>query len=248
MENKTELVEETIILDQEIDDISYMGFTSKVETFDPFDLVKIDSLSSKMKRKALRLQKKHEGEDGTQSKYIDPERVSGYSLYDIVNPPYDLDTLAGLYDQSAIHYAAINARVMNTVGLGYEFVETIKAKRKLEKVAGDPERLSRVRKYIQDEKQMLEDIFENTNKEETFNETMIKIWQDVLTIGNGYMEIGRNNAGEIGYIGHIPGTLMRIRRQRDGFVQIARSNKTIDRKSTRLNSSHFVPSRMPSSA
>ena len=40
MENKTELVEETIILDQEIDDISYMGFTSKAETFDPFDLVR----------------------------------------------------------------------------------------------------------------------------------------------------------------------------------------------------------------
>jgi PBSX family phage portal protein len=114
---------------------------------------------------------------------------------------------------------------MNTVGLGFEFVETIKAKRRLEKAAGEPERLARVRKSIQDEKQKLEDIFENTNKEETFNETMIKIWQDVLTIGNGYMEIGRNNAGEIGYIGHIPGTLMRVRRKRDGYVQIARSNK-----------------------
>mgnify|MGYP000114809063 CR=1 FL=1 len=54
---------------------------------------------------------------------------------------------------------------------------------------------------------------------------MIKIWQDVLTIGNGYLEIGRNNAGEIGYIGHIPGTLMRVRRKRDGYVQIAKSNK-----------------------
>jgi PBSX family phage portal protein len=114
---------------------------------------------------------------------------------------------------------------MNTVGLGFEFVETIKAKRRLEKAAGEPERLARVRKVIQDEKQKLEDIFENTNKEETFNETMIKIWQDVLTVGNGYMEIGRNNAGEIGYVGHIPGTLMRVRRKRDGYVQIAKSNK-----------------------
>ena len=61
MENKTELVEERIILDEEIDDISYMGFTTKVEATDPFNLVKIDSLSPKMKRKAMRLQKKHEG-------------------------------------------------------------------------------------------------------------------------------------------------------------------------------------------
>jgi PBSX family phage portal protein len=178
-----------------------------------------------MKRKASKLAKKFEGIDGVASKYIDPEMLDGYSLYDIVNPPYDLDTLAGLYDSSAIHNASIAARVMNTVGLGFEFVETIKAKRRLEKAAGEPERLARVRKAIQDEKQKLEDIFENTNKEETFNETMIKIWQDVLTVGNGYMEIGRNNAGEIGYVGHIPGTLMRVRRKRDGYVQIAKSNK-----------------------
>jgi PBSX family phage portal protein len=178
-----------------------------------------------MKRKVSKLAKKFEGIDGVASKYIDPETLDGYSLYDIVNPPYDLDTLAGLYDSSAIHNASIAARVMNTVGLGFEFVETIKAKRRLEKAAGEPERLARVRKVIQDEKQKLEDIFENTNKEETFNETMIKIWQDVLTVGNGYMEIGRNNAGEIGYVGHIPGTLMRVRRKRDGYVQIAKSNK-----------------------
>ena len=167
MENKTELVEETIILEQEIDDISYMGFTSKAETFDPFDLVKIDSLSPKMKRKAMRLQKKHEGEDGTQSKYIDPERVSGYSLYDIVNPPYDLDTLAGLYDQSAIHYAAINARVMNTVGLGYEFTETLKAKRKIEKAQNGEEKLTRLRQQYQDIKETLDETFESLNVEVT---------------------------------------------------------------------------------
>jgi capsid portal protein len=106
-----------------------------------------------MKRKAVRLQKKHEGEDGTKSKYVDPEVVSGYSLYDIVNPPYDLDTLAGLYDQSAIHYAAINARVMNTVGLGYEFQETLKAKRRIEKAQAGEEKLTRLRQQYQDLKE-----------------------------------------------------------------------------------------------
>jgi PBSX family phage portal protein len=224
MENKIVHVVDEPVTD-EIDDLSYFGFDSTPVNDDPFAKIAYSSLSPKMKRKVSRLAKKYEGIDGVATKYIDPETLDGYSLYDIVNPPYDLDNLAGLYDSSAIHNASIAARVMNTVGLGYEFVETIKAKRKLEKAAGDPEKLSRVRKIIQDEKQMLEDIFENTNKEETFNETMVKIWQDVLTIGNGYMEIGRNNAGGIGYVGHIPGTLMRVRRKRDGFVQIARSNK-----------------------
>jgi PBSX family phage portal protein len=178
-----------------------------------------------MKRKAARLQKKYEGEDGTASKYVDPLVVNGYSLWDIINPPYDLDNLAHLYDQSSIHYAAINARVMNTVGLGFEFTETLKSKRKIEKVQDDKPKLERTRKQLQDLKEELDITFEDLNIEETFIETMVRVWQDVLTIGNGYLEIGRNNSGKIGYIGHIPGTMVRIRRKRDGFVQISRSNK-----------------------
>jgi PBSX family phage portal protein len=224
MDNKMELAEDFITQD-EITDISYTGYVTKAEENDPFTFVKIDTLSPKMKRKAMRLQKKHEGADGTQSKYIDPERVSGYSLYDIVNPPYDLDTLAGLYDQSAIHYAAINARVMNTVGLGYTFVETLKSKRKIERAQGDEAKLQRIRDSLQDLKENIEEVFENLNIEETVLETMVRVWQDVLTVGNGYLEVGRNNSGQIGYIGHVPATLVRVRRKRDGYVQIAKSNK-----------------------
>ena len=115
----------------EFDDISYSSFESEKKMTDPFLSVKMSSLSPRMKRKAQRLHKKYEGEDGTATKYIDPLVVNGYSLWDIINPPYDLDNLANLYDHSSIHYAAINARVMNTVGLGYEFHETLKAKRKV---------------------------------------------------------------------------------------------------------------------
>jgi PBSX family phage portal protein len=224
MENKMEVMEDDYN-DNEIDDISYMGFSTKAEETDPFSFVKISSLSPKMKRKAAKLEKKHEGADGTESKYIDPERVSGYSLYDIVSPPYDLDTLAGLYDQSAIHYAAINARVMNTVGLGYEFTETLKARRRIEKAQGNEEKIARLRQSQQDLKESIDEIFENLNVEETLIETLVRVWQDVLTVGNGYLEVGRNNSGQIGYIGHVPATLVRVRRKRDGYVQIAKSNK-----------------------
>jgi PBSX family phage portal protein len=43
---------------------------------------------------------------------------------------------------------------------------------------------------------------------------------DYEATGNGYIEIGRKNTGEIGYIGHIPATTVRVRRMRDGYVQI----------------------------
>ena len=138
-----------------------------------------------MKRKFYTLQKKLTGMGDTGAKYVDPERLDGYSLYDVVTPPYDLDTLAGLYDQSAIHNSSVNARAMNTVGLGYEFLETTKSKRKLEKAQGSADKISRVRKQIQDERERLEEIFENLNDEETFLETMVRVWLDVMTIGNG---------------------------------------------------------------
>jgi PBSX family phage portal protein len=209
----------------ELDDISYTEFKTEKKQNDPFLEVKISSLSPKMKRKANRLAKKYEGADGTGTKYVDPLVVNGYSLWDIINPPYDLDNLAHLYDQSAIHYASINARVMNTVGLGYEFTETLKAKRKIERTQENEAKLDRTRRAMQDLKEELDEAFESLNIEETLIETLVRVWQDVLTIGNGYLEIGRNNAGKIGYIGHIPGTMVRVRRKRDGFVQISRSNK-----------------------
>jgi PBSX family phage portal protein len=225
MNNKMILSEDNDDFNEEIDDLSYISALSKVESVDPFSEVKISSLSPKMKRKAQRLQKRHEGEDGTKSKYLDPEVVNGYSLWDIVNPPYDLDNLAILYDQSAIHYAAINARVMNTVGLGFEFTETLKSRRRIEKAQSDPVKIEKTRKGLQDLREELEVLFEDFNVEETLIETMVRVWQDCLTVGNGYLEIGRNNEGKVGYIGHIPATMVRVRRHRDGFVQLSRANK-----------------------
>jgi capsid portal protein len=52
-------------------------------------------------------------------------------------------------------------------------------------------------------------------------ETLIKVWTDTLVLGNGYLEIGRQRNGKVGYVGHIPGHLMRFRKARDGFVQSA---------------------------
>lgn len=209
----------------EIDDLFYTSTLSKIESNDPFSEIKISSLSPKMRRKASRLQKRQEGENGTKAKYLDPEVVNGYSLWDIVNPPYDLDNLARLYDQSAIHCASINARVMNTVGLGFHFDETLKSRRKVEKAQEDPAKLERVRKNLQDLREELDVLFESLNVEETLIETLVRVWQDCLTVGNGYLEIGRNNAGKIGYIGHIPATMIRVRRRRDGYVQLSRANK-----------------------
>ena len=83
----------------EIDDVSYIGFDVVAKPNDRFKKVAVSSQSTKMKRRANRLIKQGEGRDGAQSKYVDPETLDGYALFDVVVPPYDLNTLAELYEK-----------------------------------------------------------------------------------------------------------------------------------------------------
>lgn len=194
---------------------------------DPFKNVPIGPQSQKIKGRYYRLKKKNEGTDGTESKYNDPLAVNAYGLFDTIEPPFSFELLAQLYTENATHNAAINARVMATVGLGYKWTHTMKAKQKIEKAtakAGN-ESEDRARLELQKEEQMIEEIFDSFHEEETFIETLMKIWLDVRATGNGFMEIGRNRSGKIGYVGHIPSPLIRVRRKRDGFVQLQVSNQ-----------------------
>lgn len=206
----------------EIDDLE--GLTWKdapSEPKDKFAKVAISALETTSKRKATRLNKRLQNEGGdVKSKYIDEEFISGYALYDLARPPFELELLAALYDENATHNAAVNAKSLNTVGLGYKWVPTRKAKKKLEKAEDDESKYRGVMDALNSEMEKMDELFEAFHEEETFTETLIKATIDMYSLGNGYIEIGRNNKGEIGYIGHIPAHNLRIRRPRDGFVQL----------------------------
>ena len=204
------------------------------EDADPFskslkDIKELNGIAPAVRRKATReLQKVHRGADSARSTKVEVDDIAnmtGYHLFDVVMPPYNLDYLAKLNELSAPHYAAVKAKVSNIVGLGFDFVETRKAKEKLENI-DDEERTSKARKKMAKAKDELFSWLDACNEEDEFIETLIKVWTDYETTGNGYLEIGRTTAGTIGYIGHIPATTMRIRKGRDGFVQIAGS-KTV---------------------
>ena len=146
------------------------------------------------------------------------DNVTGYDKFDVVLPPYNLDYLAKLYEISPPHYAAVNAKVYNIAGLGFDFVATHAARDKME--AADASKKPAMRKKMQRMKDELYDWLDGCNQEDTFVETLSKVWRDYEATGNGYLEVGRKVNGEIGYIGHIPATTMRIRKQRDGYVQV----------------------------
>lgn len=211
-----------------IDHVAHLSIHSKsAGSTDPFaksadDVKSFSGVNSTVKRRATKMAKMQEGVGGAgTAQNKDKEFLSGYNTFDVVEPPYNLDYLAKLYEKSTAHHAAVDAKVANIVGLGYKFVETKKTKRSLEDIIDNEAKLKRVRKTLNTHLDQLLDDIESFNKEDTFTETLVKVWKDYETTGNGYIEVGRKKDGSIGYIGHIPSKTLRIRKKRDGFVQIS---------------------------
>jgi PBSX family phage portal protein len=206
----------------------WMRFNSKevVVDNDPFsigeaELKKVNGLGTSFRRKMSReFSKRFIGQDGTGTQQnLLQQAVTGYAMFDLVQPVYNLEYLSKIYEISPYNYAAINAKVANIVGLGYTFVETKKANDALDNIS-DEKQLDRARRKLNKLRQDLDYWLEETNEEETFTETLIKAYTDLEATGNGFIEIGRTTAGNIGYIGHIPAKTMRVRRLRDGFIQL----------------------------
>jgi PBSX family phage portal protein len=224
------------------------NFAQELDVFkeqDPFnktwdELKTLSGLDNNFKRRAGRLSKvdasqqyidssraESTGLDGARSKEINPGLVyrNGYGLFDVITPPWNLYELASYYDTSFANHAAIDAKVENIVGLGYDFEVSSRTMLKLES-SSDSEAVGRARKRIERAKIELRDWLESLNSEDSFTTTMEKVYTDVQATGNGYIEVGRTVKGEIGYIGHIPSVTMRARRLRDGFVQVI-ANKVV---------------------
>jgi PBSX family phage portal protein len=167
------------------------------------------------------------GVDSTGSKQINPGSVyrNGYGLFDVITPPYNLYELANYYDASFANHAAIDAKVANIAGLGYSFHVTDKTNLALES-REDSTAVDKARKRIERMKLELRDWLESLNDDDSITTTMKKMLIDFESTGNGYLEVGRTALGQIGYVGHVPATTIRVRRLRDGYLQII-GNKVV---------------------
>jgi PBSX family phage portal protein len=156
-----------------------------------------------------------------ESKAINPGMVyrNGYGIFDVITPPYNLYELSSYYDTSFANHAAIDAKVANSVGMGHRFEMTHDTMGKLETMTNDSAK-EKAKKRIESLKMQMMAWLEDCNDDESLTKTLEKVVTDMQATGNGYIEIGRTVSGEIGYIGHIPATTMRVRRLRDGYLQI----------------------------
>lgn len=184
-------------------------FSMKYET-----VHKLSGLTNSFKRRAYRRSK-----NKADTKQIEPDAIDGYTYLDCVMPPEDLDHLAKLYNISPAHHSAVDAKVASVFGLGWQLVESKKFKRTKENTRSASGK-KKAEKFLNDAIDQVEEFLDNCNDRDAFEEILKKIGIDYESTGNAYIEIGRNITGKIGYIGHIPVQHMRVRRERDGYIQI----------------------------
>jgi hypothetical protein len=107
----------------------WFSFKKEAEHTDLFnidleEIKKLHGLSPAFRRKVSReFSKAFTGQDGTGTQQnLLQQAITGYAMFDILQPVYNLEYLSQIYEVSTYNYAAINAKVSNIVGLGYDFV------------------------------------------------------------------------------------------------------------------------------
>jgi hypothetical protein len=110
-----------------------------------------------------------EGKGGARSKARIDKYATGYGAFDVVEPPYNLDYLAKLYEISPAHKAAVDAKVTNIAGLGYHFIESELLKEQLSDINSDEE-LKEARKSMIRAKKSLTRWIDSLNNDDTFIE------------------------------------------------------------------------------
>ena len=174
MEHKVTVMDD----DNEKDDVriyspeDFQLFAKKEQEFeDPFnakwdDIRKSEGLGPNFRRQASRIEKAFTGQGDAKSKKLDPLDLTGYSLFQIVQPPYNMLYLAQLYDVSPYHHSAVNAKAANVVGLGYKFEETWATTKKVESAMSNPKQLDKIRSKIEDAKVQMREYVESLNSDD----------------------------------------------------------------------------------
>jgi len=152
-----------------------------------------DNLTRTTKRRQLRTTKKVVAKQATDeqnqySRQVENDDLFG-QLYDtqgsnILKPPYSPDRLYQLYEESSVLPQCVEAYVTNIDGFGFEY-EPVTGM-----LADIPDDV------VTKEKQILKEIMEHPNAEETMQDIRKKVRRDLEVTGNGYIEVVRNVRGE----------------------------------------------------
>lgn len=153
------------------------------------------------------------------------ELNSAYGILDCVEPPYNLRYLAKLYETSSIHAGAVDAKTDNIVGLGWYLGFTERAEQlrinagKRAEESGSDDQRDALERRLERDRGRLKSYIGDLNGIDEFDEILTKCMKDLFTTGNAYLEVSRTADDQIAYLGHVPSVDVRIRKNRDGFIQ-----------------------------
>lgn len=126
----------------------------------------------------------------------------------LIEPPFDMLTLAMLPEHSSELNQCVEAMETNIEGFGHRYVPRLDMER-MKTAKGEPN-VKSVLKEVEQEKIRLENFFAYASIDDSMTDLRMKLRKDLETTGNGYLEVIRNAANEIQGFNHIPSYQMRI--------------------------------------
>ena len=133
----------------------------------------------------------------------------GYSAesLDLVASPYDLKFLSDLNDISVTRRSCVEAKAVNTAGLGYRVKRV------------DPAADETADDEVSDKVKLQLEMWAAKGGK-SFSQFVQQVAFDEESNGNGYMEVSRNRKGQIDGLYNIPSHTIRIKKDRSGYVQV----------------------------
>jgi PBSX family phage portal protein len=133
--------------------------------------------------------------------------VTGASWKTIQEPPYSFYALMRMPTDNSVLNQCIDAMVTNVDGHGF----------RLEYIGEEGGEDSQP---AQAEKKTLEDLLNFPNDDYTLQELRDRVRRDYETIGNAYIEIGRDKKGRVVMLSHLPAHTVRMTNKETDYVEV----------------------------
>lgn len=153
------------------------------------------------------------GEEPGQSQAIVNDPFSELSKAgEVVEPPFDLLTLAMLNEHNSELGQCIEAMETNIDGFGHRLISRVRI--------DDPKLDEKTKAAINKERVALENFFMYAAMDDSFTAFRRKARHDLEMTGNAYFEVVRSAAGRIQGFNHVPSYQMRLGKVEDNAVKI----------------------------
>ena len=152
------------------------------------------------------------GEFPGQQKDLPEDPIEALTLAgDIIEPPFDMLTLATLPEHNTELTPCLDAMTQNIDGFGSRLIPRIKVAQRHASFTQVNARVNE--KEVAEERVMLENFFAYAAMDASFVEFRKRLRIDLESTGNGYFEVIRSSTGRVQGFTHIPSYQMRLGRQ-----------------------------------